>query len=42
MSSRMWARGRAGLCSLIVCAAVVSAQEKKPAEDGVRHARRVS
>jgi len=33
MSSRMWARGLAGLCSLIVCAAVVSAQEKKPGEE---------
>ncbi len=33
MSSRMWARGLVCLCSLVVCAAVVSAQEKKPGEE---------
>jgi len=33
MSSRMWARGVVWLCSLVVCAAVVSAQEKKPGEE---------
>jgi hypothetical protein len=33
MSSRMWARGLVCLCSLVVCAAVVTAQEKKPADE---------
>jgi hypothetical protein len=33
MSRRMWARGLVGLCSLVVCGAIASAQEKKPAEE---------
>jgi hypothetical protein len=32
MTQRMWARGLAGLCGLLLCAGVAYAQEKKPGE----------
>jgi hypothetical protein len=33
MMQRMWARGLAGLCGLLLCAGVAYAQEKKPGEE---------
>ena len=33
MTQRMWARGLAGLCALMLCTGVVWAQEKKPGQE---------